>query len=68
MAALKDRQMAALLRCCVMNDLIPRTMGQGRLYTVVAALHSDHYPQVQCKYFSEVEETHSCVADVMDKF
>ena len=64
MAALKDRQMAALLRCCVMNDLIPH----NGLYTVVAALHSDHYPQVQCTYFSEVEEALSNVADVMDKF
>ena len=42
-------------------------MGQGRLYTVVAALHSDHHPQVQCTYFSEVEEAHSNVADVMDE-
>ena len=64
MAALKGRQMAALLRCCVMNDLIPHN---GRLYTAVAALHSDHHPQVQCTYFSEVEEAHSNVADVMDE-
>ena len=36
------------------------TMAQGRLYTPVAALHSDHYSQVQCTQWGRTGSFQCC--------